>query len=338
MSLQTSSAKTRFLSALRRESVDRIPVGNVVSIATIELMQECDAWYPKAHTDAETMAALAAAGHEILGYDTVMPVFSVTQEAAALGCKVDWGDSRTAPTVRSRPFVNSEQMSIPDDWFSSPSIQVVLDAIRILRETLGDKAVIVGKAMGPWSLSYHMMGTEEFLLTTALDPEKARDSLSLLKQVTKKFANAQMQAGADIICMADHATGMMVSPLVYRDMLLPIHKEITSEIDGPVVLHCCGNTNDRLEYFAESGIVCYHFESQVDIKKAVEVAKGKIALMGNVNNPEILLSGDRDEVIQACHNAINAGVNILAPECAVPLTTPLSNLRALVEAVGGEKR
>jgi len=83
------SPKCRFLAALLGGSADRVPVGNVVSVATVELMEAARAWFPQAHLDPEEMARLAAAGHEVLGYDTVMPVFSVTQEAAALGCEVD---------------------------------------------------------------------------------------------------------------------------------------------------------------------------------------------------------------------------------------------------------
>jgi [methyl-Co(III) methanol-specific corrinoid protein]:coenzyme M methyltransferase len=30
--------------------------------------------------------------------------------------------------------------------------------------------------------------------------------------------------------------------------------------------------------------------------------------------------------------AVKAGVNILGPECAIPLSTPMENLKAIVEA------
>lgn len=37
------------------------------------------------------MFRLALAGHTILGFDVVMPLFSVCHEAAAMGCGVNWG-------------------------------------------------------------------------------------------------------------------------------------------------------------------------------------------------------------------------------------------------------
>jgi MtaA/CmuA family methyltransferase len=215
----------------------------------------------------------------------------------------------------------------------APSIQVVLEALQLLRQKLGHPVVIVGKVMGPWSLSYHMIGVEEFLISTKINPDKARQCLDILKEVTIAFAQAQMRAGADVICVADHITGGMVSPLVYRDMVLPVHQEMLSRMGCPTVLHCCGNTTDRVKYFAQAGFDCYHFESQVDMDMdlAVAAAAGHMTLMGNINNPEILLRGTPDQVTAACQRAVTGGVDILAPECAVPLTTPLENLRALVE-------
>ena len=55
--------------------------------------------FPEAHLDASAMAALALTGHEVVGFDTVMPEFSVQQEAEALGCKVDWGNRDMMPDV-----------------------------------------------------------------------------------------------------------------------------------------------------------------------------------------------------------------------------------------------
>jgi [methyl-Co(III) methanol-specific corrinoid protein]:coenzyme M methyltransferase len=332
------SPKRRFLAALFGGPVDRVPVGNVVSVATVELMDASAAPFPQAHLQAAQMAALAGAGHTQLGYDTVMPVFSVTQEAAALGCQVDWGNPARMPAVRTHPFAEMEELHIVDGWLEHPAIQVVLQALTLLRRQLGERVAIVGKVMGPWTLSYHMMGLEEFLVNTVQEPERAKRSLQVLKEVPIAFAKAQMRAGADVICLADHATGGMVSPLAYRDLLLPIHQEIIAALGCPTVLHCCGNTRDRLQFFAQAGFDCYHFESQVKVEEAVAAGLGRMTAMGNINNPQLLLAGTPDQVAEASEQALDRGVHILAPECAVPLTTPARNLRTLVEVAERRRR
>ena len=63
----------------------------------------------------------------------------------------------------------------------------------------------------------------------------------------------------------------------------------------------------------------------------VEAAKGKIRLAGNINNPQTLLKKSPDEVRIEVQRVIDAGVDIIAPECAVPLQTPVNNLKTIVE-------
>ena len=309
----------------------RIPVGNAVSIIHEELMRACGAFFPEAHLDARVMARLSAAGHEIIGFDTVMPVFSVVQEAAALGCSIDWGSKLMMPAVVTHPFAERGVFESPTGWMDAPSIQVVLEALSLLRARLGCSVAVIGKVMGPWSLSYAMFGTEEFLVRTLTEPGTVARSLEILTDVTISFARAQIVAGADVICVADHATDM-ISPLMYRDMLLPVHQRIVAALGCPTILHCCGNTSDRVSLFAQAGFDCFHFESKVDPSLALREARGRLRLMGNVNCPQLIRSAGTAEIRRACQTVLAAGVPILSPECAVPLDTPSDNLKALVEA------
>jgi len=67
--------------------------------------------------------------------------------------------------------------------------------------------------------------------------------------------------------------------------------------------------------------------------QAVRAAGGRLSLIGNVNNIEVLLAGTQEAVEkQACY-AIESGVRVLSPECAVPLRTPLENLKAIKRGV-----
>jgi [methyl-Co(III) methanol-specific corrinoid protein]:coenzyme M methyltransferase len=75
----------------------------------------------------------------------------------------------------------------------------------------------------------------------------------------------------------------------------------------------------------------YHFESANGAEKMVDGAQGKIRLAGNINNPEVLMQQGPAEVRAEVQRAIDAGVDIIAPECAVPLQTPVQNLKTIVE-------
>jgi len=328
-----STPKRRFLSGiLGGRKGDRISVANPTSIVSVELMEKMGIFFPEAHLDSNRMAELAAGGYEILGFDTVMPEFSVQQEAEALGCEVDWGSPTMMPDAKTHPAKEVKDLQIPDHLLEKPSMKVVLEALELLSKNYGAHVAIIGKVMGPWTLSYHMCGVQDFLLWTLTDPDKIRQFLDRLKEVTITFAKAQLQAGADAVVIADHATGDLVSPKTYQNFLLPIHQEINQRIGGPTILHLCGNCSDRLRLFVEAGFDAYHFEWQVDAKMAVQVVNHEMSLIGNIANRDVLFGGTPEDVYKQARYSIEAGVDILAPECAVPLQTPMVNLKAIVEA------
>jgi [methyl-Co(III) methanol-specific corrinoid protein]:coenzyme M methyltransferase len=51
--------------------------------------------------------------------------------------------------------------------------------------------------------------------------------------------------------------------------------------------------------------------------------------MGGVSNYK-LLRGNPAEIAADAALAAQAGINVVGPECAIPLTTPLRNLLAIV--------
>ena len=300
-------------------------------MATVEQMEIMKARFPEAHLNGQKMARLAAGAYEILGYDAIMPVFSVVQEAAAMGCEIDWGAEDQMPTVRSHPFTDPDSILIPGDFLHKPSILAATEAIRILKKKYGKEAAILGKVMGPWTLSYHLHGLQNFLIQTITTPEVVRGFLNALKEVTLLFARAQLEAGADLLCLADHATGDLVSPECYRDFLLPVHQEIAGRLSCPIILHICGDTTNRLEYIAHTGFAAFHFDSKVKTKVARQIVGRRILLVGNINNAETLLSGSEEAVRGEARLALQEGVDVLAPECAVPLRTPIRNLKVLLQ-------
>jgi [methyl-Co(III) methanol-specific corrinoid protein]:coenzyme M methyltransferase len=290
--------------------------------------------FPQAHLDAQAMADLALAGHEIIGFDTVMPEYSVHQESAALGCEVDWGDRETMPDGKHFPHADFSDIQVPENILEKPSMRVVLEALSILKRCAGDKAAVVGKVMGPWTLSYHMAGTQNFLLHIGMgETEKVVGMMRQLMPVTVAFANAQFQAGADVVVLADHVTGDLASPRHYEELLLPLHQEITPQIGGPLILHVCGRCNDRLHLFAEGGFEAYHFEWQMGAKEVVAQVGDSMSLAGCINNAQVLYQGTPSDAYEQTRQAIEAGVNLIGPECAIPLATPLENLKAIVAAV-----
>lgn len=319
------------LNTLSGEKTPRPGVLNPVSSTTVEQMKITGSYFPDAHMDTKKMFELARANYEILGYDGIMPVFSVVIEAASLGCNINWGKIDTMPRVIGKLWKEYRDIDIKDDFLESRPAKAVLQCISLLKNRYPEIAVI-GKVFGPWTLSYEFFGVEDFLIKTITDPGEVKDILEKLKSITIKFARAQIEAGADIITVADHATRDLCSPESYRDFLIPIHSTLADEINAPIILHICGDTSDRIDYIARTGMEAFHFESKVDACHAVKIARNRIILVGNINNPSTLLFGKRADIKKEVEYAKNCGVKIIGPECAVPLNTPLENLKEIERA------
>ena len=329
------TSRQRVLAALARQPVDRTPLCNPTSVATVELMDLVDAPFPAANREPELMARLAATGYTELGFDTIMPVFTIIQESSALGCKIQWEQKDNWPTVRmSQPIWHEpDDIKVPSDLCTHPDTACVTEAIKILRREYGDEAAIVGKTMGPWSLGYHCFGVEPFLLMSLDDPGKTKLCLDRMKEITIEFGQAQIEAGADALTLPDHATGDLVSGEYYERYLRDLHIEFAERLSVPIILHICGRTVDRMEYIAQTGMAAFHFDSKNTPEESTQIVRDRISLVGNINNPETLFSKGPEVVGAEVVRNLEAGVQLIGPECAIPLQTSIENLKAIPRTV-----
>jgi [methyl-Co(III) methanol-specific corrinoid protein]:coenzyme M methyltransferase len=325
--------KQIFMRALNRKSVQRPATGSATSVITIDLMEKTGVFFPDAHLNAEKMALLAAAGYTEIGFDNIMSFFSVWHESAAMGCQVDWGKPDRMPDCKDSLYRIDDHIRIPKDLLKRPGCRVPLEALKILKKKFDNEVAVLGKIFGPWTLGYHLFGVEEFLLNTILNPDKIKKIIDILKEVAVIFGNAQIDAGADALCFADHATRDLCSPDAYCNFLKEVHQEINERLNCPLILHICGDTSDRIPYIRDTGITCFHFDSKVPVKIARQLAGDKLSLMGGTSNIEIIRNGSTDAVRQDVKEKIRLNIDIIGPECAVPLDASYKNMKVLTEEV-----
>jgi len=327
------SGRRRFMSALCGGRIDRTSVATPTSFVTVELQELTDACFPEAHLDPDAMVRLCAGAVEVFGYDAVCPTFAVANEAEALGSRIDWGDKENLPTVLNQDVGEPSEIVIPKNYLEKPALRCVIDAIRLARKEFGDRVAIIGKSLGAWTLLYLLHGVEQSLVDSVVEPDKVHRFIDVLKQVTIIYAKAQIRAGADCVMVGDHAPRDLTSPEFYRDFLLPYHREIVEEIGAPIIHHCCGDTVDRLHYYVEAGFDCFHLDSAVNAAEAKRIVGNRMSIVGNIDNPETLLLGTPEDVRREARLACEVGIDIVGPECAIPLRVPNANMAAITEAV-----
>ncbi|MBP2031315.1 [methyl-Co(III) methanol-specific corrinoid protein]:coenzyme M methyltransferase [Methanohalophilus levihalophilus] len=299
-------------------------------------MEACGAHWPEAHYDAEKMATLAIAGHEVAGLEAVRCPFDGTAIAQTLGCTIMEGTADAQPGVVDFPCKKIEDIkniSIPENFLESERIATILEATSIMRERVGEDVPVVAGMLGPAAISLALAGVRNYLMWSIREPEALGDLLEIGTEACTEYANGLFDSGADAVCMPDSEAGPdLVPPTFYESSVLPEHKKIASGTKGMMIAHMCGDATAILDLIPESGFEGISIEEKVDVGYAKEVIGDRACLIGNVSPVQVLLAGTPELVIEEAKTCIEKGVDILAPGCGLAPHTPLRNLKAFVSA------
>jgi [methyl-Co(III) methanol-specific corrinoid protein]:coenzyme M methyltransferase len=325
--------RDRFLAALRGDPVDRTPVVNVAALAPTALQERTGCWMPEVHLDPAKLVALAIANHDVLGFDGVSFIINFFNEPAALGARIDWGSPASLPMFASHPWEREEDAVLPLDFLSRPPLSTNLETLRLARELHGDRVGIIGKIMGPFSFVQVMHGLENTMLGLHDDPARVRRLLELSLEVLVPSARAQFLAGADAVLIGEGGAGaQMLSPALYERILRDVHAKLLAEIEGPTVLHICGDITPRLGALRSIGLDCFNFDGAIAPRVMKEAARGHFRIMGNVDTTD-LLRGPPERIRAQVRACLEAEVDIVSPGCALSPACPLEHLLLLVETV-----
>jgi [methyl-Co(III) methanol-specific corrinoid protein]:coenzyme M methyltransferase len=325
--------RERFLAALQGEKPDRTPLAHVAAMTTVELQQATGCSMPDVHHRPESQVRLLAANHETLGFDAVTFIINFFNEPAALGAEMDWGHPTQLPRVVSHPWTDVPDATLPDDLLDRPPVSTYLDTLRIAKRELGSKVAVLGKVMGPFSMVQMMHGVENVLLGLFDAPDKIRVFLDVATECLVTCAHAQLEIGIDALAIGEGGAGaQMLSPAMYESMLLPVHQRLLRRIEGPTIMHVCGDVTPRLRHMRQTGMTCFNFDWAIAPAAMVAQAAGAFSLMGNVNTTD-LLSGAEAEIERQVFDNLEAGVDIISPGCAISPSCPNRNLLAMASAI-----
>jgi [methyl-Co(III) methanol-specific corrinoid protein]:coenzyme M methyltransferase len=328
------NTKERFLNALYLQPVDRPPVGAVATGITVEMMEKVDIFWPEAHSDTNLLAGLAESIWLHTDTECIKLPFDMAVEVEALGASVDYRTIDTPPTESEHIYSHPDEIDIPDDFFDRSRVPVVLDAISKLRKRYDDEVPIITSIVGPWALGAKLFGFDDFLIWVITNPDYIHKIMEKLTPLALKYANAQVEAGADAVIIGEATcTGDLISPDTYRDFIAPYHSQLCPNIKAPDILHICGKSTNHVPHIANVGTNCYNFDEGVDIKVAVEHLKGKVAIAGYVPAVDVLLNGTEQDVYQSTVACLESGVDILTPGCAMSALTSIANINAMAKAV-----
>jgi MtaA/CmuA family methyltransferase len=168
------------------------------------------------------------------------------------------------------------------------------------------------------------------------DSEALVDAMARVNEVLVDFVSAASRAGAEFVVVADPvASATMISPAMYRTLVLPAQQRLFAAAHMPVILHICGDTRPILSVMAESGAAALSLDQCMDLREARSLLGDTCGLAGNVD-PMTLLTGTPDQVAEHTRKVVAAGGDrgfLVMPGCGIPPAAPLENVIAMVTAV-----
>lgn len=327
--------KTRLLAALEGKPVDKVPVCSVTQTGIVELMDEVGAAWPEAHINPELIAKLAIANYELSGLEAVRLPYCLTVLVEAMGCEINMGTKNRQPSVVAHPYPKSlDDAAIPADLLQRGRIPAVLEAIKIVREKVGPDVPIIGGMEGPITIASDLVSVKSFMKWSIKKTDLFEQALDLSTEAAIAYANAMVEAGADVIAIADPvASPDLMSPDSFRQFLQSRLQKFSANVNSVTVLHICGKVNAILSDMADCGFEGLSVEEKIGTAKVgKEIIGDRARLVGNISSPFTLLPGPIDKIKAEAKEALEGGVDVLAPGCGIAPMTPLENIKALVAA------
>ena len=331
------SPKKRVLKALVGGKTDRTPVTSITGCGgsiNIEMQTATGIFWPDAHKDPELMAKLAISGYEIGGIECVKIPFHNIVEAEALGCKTRYPKERHLyPVVIENPYDNPQDLKMPDRVAESGRLPIVLEAIQIARELIGDFLPISSHVVGPFTLALELVGIERFSIWSLKNINYIKTVIDFTTEYIIAFGKAQYRAGSDFVTVADGSLAKnLVTPEVLNRFLKPALIRIAENLHGIRLLYIGGKEEPMVPFLVECGYDGISVAETVDIAKIKPIV-GDVKILGNVSSKKTLTQGSPEEVRAEVKKAITDGADLIEPSCGIPPETPTTNIKAMVEAV-----
>lgn len=344
MTADNVSSRQRIQYLFAGKKIDKIPCFSGMGNVTTEGLKKFGYKFAELHSKAKMMADAAASTYKLFGFECGIVPFDLCVEAEALGCEINvyaHSDDILYPTIKKKLITNEEEMdvSIPTDMSGRGRVPLMKEAIGHLKADIGNDVVIGSYVLGPFTLAGQIMELNDLLKLSFKKPDKVGRLLDSLSDVIISVAKEYEKAGADFITVREMgATSDVLSPRVFKSLILPYLKRIFSELKGDTVLHICGKTNDIAVFMLESGAKAISVDQKNDVAETRKKIGGNALLFGNYDPYNVLVSGTPELVHDTMKQCIENGVSAVWPGCDIWPTVPPDNFKAMMDTVQHYRR
>lgn len=333
------SKKELLLAVLRHEETPSVPWVPFAGIHAGSL---------KGYTAAEILVDKAKLVESLLAVnrqydpDGQPVVFDLQIEAEILGCELAWAE-KAPPSVAAHPLALQADIPVRLPEKTDGRLPLVLDAMREMKERVGDHTALYGLVTGPFTLASHLRGTEIFM--DMFDrPDYLRGLIAYCSRVATRVGEYYREAGMDVIAVVDPLVSQ-ISPKHFTSFLSKEFTEIFAFIrtmGAFSAFFVCGDATKNIEVMCRTAPDCLAVDENIDLVKAKEITdRFNITIEGNIPLTTRMLFGTQQDNMKYVLDLLDALAPdgkipqnlIISPGCDMPYDTPVDNVVGAMQAI-----
>ena len=270
-------------------------------------------------------------------FDHVSAISDPAREAADMGAAVHFYDNQPPALDEGNSLLADksrlDSLAVPDPLKPGSRMLDRVQAVALFKEKTKGQKWIEGWVEGPCAEGSDLRGINKLMLDFMDDPDFVHRLFEFNVKVAAKFAQAQIEAGCDIVGVGD-AAASLVGPRIYKEFVLPYEIRLVEEIHklgGRVRLHICGNISKVLTEIGTLGCDYVDLDYMVPTDAARKQAGEKQVFTANIDPVKVLRNGTPEIVSSAlakCYEDLGENF-IVGAGCEIPRDTPIANIEAM---------
>lgn len=265
-------------------------------------------------------------------------LMDLSVEAEAFGAPVHYSED-DVPTVHDTLIHDedeAEALQVPK--VGDGRTGECVEGIRRACELITDRPVLAG-IIGPYSLAGRLLDMTEIMILCYEEPEMVETVLEKATEFLIEYAKAFKEAGANGVCMAEPAAGLL-SPNLIDEFSSPYVQKVREAVEDEnfvVMYHNCGNIIPLLNNVKSLDATAYSFGNAIDIEEALKVIEPEKMVIGNIDPAGTIRNGNpesiRKETLELMERCCKYPNFVIASGCDIPPMSPLENIQAFFDAV-----
>jgi MtaA/CmuA family methyltransferase len=321
------------MAMLDGRPVDRLPLLPITMMFAGDLI---GVPYGEYATDYRKLVEGQLRTAEQFDFDYVSCISDPTREAADCGAAIQVFDDQPPAVDENNALLADKSklatLEVPDP-LGGGRMHDRVKAAAAFKEKVGGELLIEGWIEGPVAEAADLRGINTLMLDFYDDPAFVRDLFDFILEMELQFAQAQIDAGIDIMGVGD-AAASLVGPQIYEEFVWEYEKKMFDrlhEMGTRIRLHICGNISRILEPVGRLRCDFVDLDYMVPVDQARQAMGPEQVLAGNIDPVRVLRNGTPESITEAiaeCHR--QAGDRyIVAAGCEIPRDTAPENVLAL---------